>query len=31
VLAITVIVVALSLAALALMGHEAKGREMSEA
>jgi SHS family lactate transporter-like MFS transporter len=31
VLAITVIVVALSLATLALMGREAKGREMSEA
>jgi len=30
VLAITVIVVALSLAALAMMGREAKGREMSE-
>jgi SHS family lactate transporter-like MFS transporter len=31
VLAITVIVVALSLAGLAMLGHEAKGREMSEA
>jgi len=30
VLAITVIVVALSLAGLAMLGHEAKGREMSE-
>jgi SHS family lactate transporter-like MFS transporter len=30
VLAITVVVVALSLAALASMGHEARGREMSE-
>ena len=31
VLSITVVVVALSLAALAAMGHEAKGREMSDA
>jgi hypothetical protein len=31
VLAITVIVVALALAALAAMGHEARGREMSDA
>ena len=31
VLAITVIVVALSLAVVASLGHEAKGREMSEA
>jgi SHS family lactate transporter-like MFS transporter len=31
VLAITVIVVALSLAGLALLGHEAKGREMTAA
>jgi SHS family lactate transporter-like MFS transporter len=31
VLAITVIVVALTLAALAALGHEARGREMSDA
>jgi hypothetical protein len=29
VLAVTVIVVALALAGLALLGHEAKGREMT--